>query len=196
MKFQKVLKEIIIRNRDSAKRLDEATVDSFINDWPQLVINQYYKLQGQRLVVNSYLNQPITMADNKTPWTGEMNDIIDKVKTKDYSGFFKDPSRYTINSSDQPMILPGGKFQLKAKSILIGSARNGKGEVIPYVSNNPTVVALVQDIAAKLKENKKSVGNEASIKNVRSANADFRQTFAKHNADIAAMQRKSDLGIK
>jgi hypothetical protein len=96
MKFQKALKEAIIKNRDSAKRLDEALLSVILRDWPKLVAHQYnvtnlpttpeyepMRAASQKALDDSFKDIKL---ENGSFWTGDFKtDVLVKINNQTYA---------------------------------------------------------------------------------------------------------------
>lgn len=187
MKFQKALKEAIVRNRESIKRLDEASTSEYINNWPilvaELVQTATMSSSASKAMVSQFLSQDITVEGENKKWTGEMSDIIDQVRIRRYTS-----NVYDINSSDSPITKKDGTV-IPPKSIVVG------GKPVGYVSKHPAVVLLVNKIGAILKAQKGVAGDLEATKQARAESEADRIKRIQQQAERNAVQRKADLGI-
>lgn len=187
MRFQKALKEAIKKNQEAAKRLDEATTNDFVNNWPILVAGLIQSATGSnsanKSLVSNYLSQDITLEDGKnTKWTGELADIIERVKVQNYSS-----SVYDINSTNEP--ITKGAIQIPPKSIMVD------GKPVAYASKHPAVVLLVNKIDAILKSQKGIAGDLEAARVAQKETEADRIKRIQQQGEINSIQRKTDLGI-
>jgi len=185
MKFQKALKEAIVRNRESANRLDEATIDDFVANWPILVADMVRSTTNtsNKNLLSSYLSSDITLSDGRTKWVGKMNDIINAVKKQSYNS-----TTYLINSTDEP--ITKGATQIPPKSIIVD------GKAVGYVSQHPAVILLVNKINTLLKSQINDAGDKAATQQTRDFNKEERVKRIQQQAERNSIQRKTELGIK
>lgn len=187
MRFQRALKEAIKKNQEAAKRLDEATTNDYVNNWPILVAGLIQSATGSnsanKNLVSQYLSQDITLEDGKnSKWTGELSDIIDRVRVQNYSS-----TVYDINSTSEP--ITKGAIQIPPKSIIVD------GKPVGYVSKHPAVVLLVNKIDAILKSQKGIAGDLEAAKQIKAETEADRIKRVQQQAEINSIQRKTDLGI-
>ncbi len=117
MKFQKALKEAIIKNRESAKRLDEEKLSVILRDWPKLVSYQYnatnlpptpeYEEQraaNQKMLTGTF--REISL-DNGAKWTGDFKtDVLTKINSQTYA---YPPTEAKVDNESKSIYIPWAK---------------------------------------------------------------------------------------
>lgn len=102
MKFQKALREAIVKNKKAMKEeieksnsiLLEANLRDVINDWPMIVANEYIaenstddsKRKASEKIVAQYVND--ISLDNNSKWVGDFkSDFFAQIANKNYGNY-------------------------------------------------------------------------------------------------------------